>query len=135
MSTFEPKVIAFCCSNCASAAAQVAEQACWQLPSNVRIIQLPCTGRLDSLHVLKALENGADGVYVAGCMPDSCQYKSGVEKATKKIAYVKKLLEDIGIEPERVELFNVGAGKAQRFIEVANQMVEKIKELGPSPLR
>lgn len=134
MSTFEPKIVAFCCSNCASAAAQVADQAGWQLPANVRIIQLLCTGRIDSLHILKSLENGADGVYVAGCQSDSCQFKQGVEKAEKKVKYVQKLLEDIGIEPERVAIFNVGAGKARRFVEVAHEMVEKIKSLGPSPL-
>ncbi len=135
MGDFEPKIIAFCCANCASAAAQVAEQAKWKLPANVRIVQLPCTGRLDSLHILKALENGADGVYVAGCQLDSCQYKSGVEKAAKKVTYVKKILEDVGVEPERVEIFNVGAGKAQKFIQVAEEMVNKIKELGPTPLK
>lgn len=135
MVDFEPKIIAFCCANCASSAAQIAEQASWQLPANVKIVQLPCTGRLDSLHLLKALENGADGVYVAGCQLDSCQYKSGVEKAAKKVAYVKKLLEDLGVEPERVELFNVGAAKAHKFIQIAEDMVNKVKELGPTPLK
>ncbi|SFM76059.1 hydrogenase iron-sulfur subunit [Thermodesulforhabdus norvegica] len=135
MSAFEPKIVAFCCANCASAAAQVADKAGWQLPPNVRVVQLLCTGRLDSLHILKALENGADGVYVAGCQPDSCQFKHGVEKAEKKVKYVQKILEDIGLEPERVALFNVGAGKANRFVEIAREMVEKIKSLGPSPLK
>lgn len=129
MSNFEPKIIAFCCSNCASAAAQVAEKAQWTIPENVRIVQLPCTGRLDALHILKAFENGADGVYVVGCMPDSCQYKSGISKAEKKVNYVKNIMADIGLEPERLEIFSIGAGKASRFIDVANMMVERVKGL------
>ncbi len=132
MSSFEPKIIAFCCSNCASAAAEVAEKAQWKLPANVRIVQLPCTGRLDALHILKALENGADGVYVAGCQPDSCQFKSGIEKAEKKVKYVQQILSDVGINSERVAIFSVGAGKASKFIEIAQGMVDKIKELGPN---
>jgi coenzyme F420-reducing hydrogenase delta subunit len=131
MSNFEPKIIVFCCSNCASAAAQIAEKAQWTLPENVRIIQLPCSGRLDALHILKAFENGADGVYVVGCMPDSCQFKSGIQKAEKKVNYVKKVLSDIGLEPERVEIFSVGAGKANKFIEIAQMMVERLKGMAP----
>lgn len=135
MSAFEPQIIAFCCSNCASSAAQVAEKMQLSLPENVKIIQLPCTGRLDSLHVLKALEAGADGVYIAGCQPDSCQFKHGVEKAEKKVKMVKQILTDIGIEPERVALYHMAAGKAPKFIEAAQEMVAKVKELGPSPLK
>jgi len=131
MSNFEPKIIAFCCSNCASAAAQIAEKAQWTLPENVRIIQLPCSGRLDVLHILKAFENGADGVYVVGCMSDSCQFKSGIQKAEKKVNYVKKVLSDIGMEPERLEIFSVGAGKANKFIEIAQMMVERLKGMAP----
>ncbi len=131
MSSFEPKVIAFCCSNCASAAAQIAEKARWTLPENVRIIQLPCTGRLDALHILKAFESGADGVYIAGCQADSCQFKSGIEKAEKKVKYVKQILTDIGIEADRLELFSVGAGKANLFIEIAHTMIDRIKGIGP----
>ncbi|MEJ5300947.1 MAG: hydrogenase iron-sulfur subunit [Thermodesulforhabdaceae bacterium] len=133
MSHHEPKIFAFCCSNCASAAAQIAEKAQWTLPENVRIIQLPCSGRLDALHILKAFENGADGVYVVGCMSDSCQFKSGIQKAEKKVNYVKKVLSDIGVEPERVEIFSVGAGKANKFIEIAQMMVERLKGMSQMP--
>lgn len=135
MSNFEPQIVAFCCSNCASAAAEVAEKMQLTLPENVRLIQLPCTGRLDSLHLLQTLESGADGVYVAGCQSDSCQYKHGIEKAEKKVKQVQAILAEIGIEQERVALYHVGAGKAPYFIAAAEEMVAKIKELGPSPIQ
>lgn len=134
MSAFEPRIIAFCCSNCASAATQIAEKMQLTLPENVKVIQLPCTGRLDSLHLLKALESGADGVYIAGCQPDSCQFKHGIEKAEKKLKQVQTILEDLGIEPERVALYNMSAGRGHKFVEAAEEMVGKIRELGPSPL-
>ncbi|MFP3870065.1 MAG: hydrogenase iron-sulfur subunit [Syntrophobacteria bacterium] len=135
MTTFEPQIVAFSCTNCASAAAEVANNMGLRLPANVRIIQIPCTGRLDMLHLLKAIENGADGVYVAGCQEDSCQFKSGIQKARKKVNLVKEMLQQLGIEPERVELFQLSAGRGQGFAEAGQQMTEKLKEMGPSPLR
>jgi F420-non-reducing hydrogenase iron-sulfur subunit len=135
MSQFEPQIVGFCCSNCASAAAEVAEKMQLTLPENIRLSQLPCTGRLDSLHLLQALEAGADGVFVAGCQNDSCQFKSGIQKAEKKVKLVQSIMTDIGIEQERVALYHVGAGKAPYFIAAAEEMVAKIKELGPSPVK
>jgi F420-non-reducing hydrogenase iron-sulfur subunit len=104
-------------------------------PSNIKIIQLPCTGRVDILHLLKAIEDGADGVYVAGCLEGECHFLSGNLKARKKVQYVKKTLEEIGLEPDRVEMFNMSAGEAPRFAEIAREMVERIKKLGPSPIK
>ena len=135
MSTFEPQIVAFCCANCASSAAQISEKMGLSLPANVKVIQLPCTGRLDILHVLKAFESGADGVYVAGCQQDSCQYKHGVDKAEKKVKYVQELFKDLGLEPERIALYHMMAGKGQLFVEAAQEMVRKIEELGPSPAK
>ncbi len=135
MSHFEPQIVAFCCSNCASAAAEIAEKMQLSLPENVRVIQLPCSGRLDSLHIMKTIEAGADGVYVAGCQSDSCQYKSGIEKAEKKVRQVQAILADIGLEKDRVAVYQVAAGKAIQFIEAAEEMVAKVKELGPSPIK
>ncbi len=135
MSTFEPQIVAFCCANCASSAAQISEKMGLSLPANVKVIQLPCTGRLDILHLLKAFESGADGVYVAGCQQDSCQYKHGVDKAEKKVKYVQELFKDLGLEPERIALYHMMAGKGQLFVEAAQEMVRKIEELGPSPAK
>ncbi len=127
----KPQIVAFCCSNCASAAANVAEGMKKTMPGNVKIIQVPCTGRIEVLHLLKSFEEGADGVYVAGCQEDSCQYVTGITKAAKRVAHVKKILEELEIEPDRIELFNLSAGKGQEFVEVAHKMTGRINELGP----
>ena len=104
-------------------------------PSNVKIIQVPCTGRVDIIHLLNAIEDGADGVYVAGCLEGECHYIAGNLKAKRKVAYVKKTMTEIGIEPERVEMFNLSSAQGARFAEIAHEMVEKIQGLGPSPLQ
>jgi F420-non-reducing hydrogenase iron-sulfur subunit len=104
-------------------------------PTNVKVIQVPCTGRVDITHLLKAIEDGADGVYVAGCLEGECHFLTGNFKAKKRVQYVKKVLEELGIEPERVEMFNLSAGEGPRFAEIAREMVERVKALGPSPVK
>jgi coenzyme F420-reducing hydrogenase delta subunit len=104
-------------------------------PSNVKIINVPCTGRVDILHLLKAIEDGADGVYVAGCLEGDCHYLTGNLKAKKRVNYVKKVLEGIGMEPERVEMYNMSAAQGARFAEIAREFTQHIQELGPSPVR
>jgi len=131
MNDFKPRIIAFYCSNCASAAADVAEGLKMALPESVKIIHIPCTGRIEVLHLLKPFEEGADGVYIAGCQEDSCQYITGVKKAAQRVAHVKKILEELEIEPDRIELFNLSAGKGQEFVEIALKMTRRINELGP----
>ena len=132
MDDFKPQIVAFCCANCASSAAKVAHGMKKALPDNIKIIQVPCTGRIETLHLLKPFEEGADGVYVAGCQADSCQYISGITKAAKRVEQVKKILEELSMEPERIDVFHMSAGKGQEFVEVADRMVNTIKELGPS---
>jgi len=131
MSDFKPQIVAFCCSNCASSAAEVAEGMKMALPDNVKVIQVPCTGRIEVLHLLKPFEEGADGVYIAGCQEDSCQYVNGITKAAKRVEHVRKILEEMDIEPARIDLFNLSAGRGQEFVNVAHEMAGKIKELGP----
>ncbi len=104
-------------------------------PADIKIIQVPCTGRVDILHLLNAIEDGADGVYVAGCLEGECHYISGNLKAKKKVAYVKKTLTEIGIEPERVEMYNLSSAQGARFAEIAKEMVVRIRQLGPSPIK
>jgi coenzyme F420-reducing hydrogenase delta subunit len=104
-------------------------------PSNVKIINVPCTGRVDILHLLKAIEDGADGVYVAGCLEGDCHYLTGNLKAKKRVAYVKKLLVDLGLEPERIEMYNLSAAQGTRFAEIAREFTARIRDLGPSPVR
>lgn len=103
-------------------------------PADVKIIQVPCTGRVDIIHILNALNDGADGVYVAGCLEGECHYISGNLKARKKIEYVQKSLEELGIAPERVAMYNLSSAQGARFAEIANEMAAKIKALGPTPI-
>ena len=130
---YEPKIIAFCCSNCASSAATIAHRMKKTLPENVKLVQVPCTGRIEVLHLMKPFENGIDGVYVAGCQEDSCQYISGITKARKRVEHVKKILSDLDIEPERIDVFSFSAARGQEFVDVAYDMVERVKTLGPLP--
>jgi F420-non-reducing hydrogenase iron-sulfur subunit len=104
-------------------------------PSDVKIIQVPCSGRVDILHLLRAIEDGADGVYVAGCLEGECHYISGNLKAKKRVQYVKKVLEELDMEPGRVEMFNLSAGEGPKFAQFAKEMVERIMILGPSPVK
>jgi F420-non-reducing hydrogenase iron-sulfur subunit len=104
-------------------------------PADVKIIQVPCTGRVDILHLLKAIEDGADGVYVAGCLEGECHYREGNLKARRKVEYVKKTLKELGIEPERVEMYNLSSAQGARFAEIANEMANRIRELGPTPVQ
>jgi F420-non-reducing hydrogenase iron-sulfur subunit len=104
-------------------------------PADIKVIQVPCTGRVDILHLLNAIEDGADGVYVAGCLEGECHYIEGNLKARRKVEYVKKTLTEIGIEPERVEMYNLSSAQGARFAEIATEMVEKIRELGPTPVK
>jgi len=102
-----------------------------QYSPNVRIIRLPCTGKVDAIVLMKAFEEGADGVFVAGCLEGQCHYLEGNLRAKKRVAYVKKLLGEIGIEPQRVEMYNLSSAMGSRFAEIVEEVTERIKELGP----
>ena len=104
-------------------------------PTNIKIIKLPCTGKVDVLYLLKAFQNGADGVYVAGCMEGECHYLTGNLRARKRVEYVKGILDEVGIGGERIEMYNMSAAEGPRFVEVAKEMTERIKKLGPSPIK
>jgi len=132
MQDFKPKIIAFYCSNCASSAATIASKMKLYMSSDIKLINIPCTGRLEVLHLLKPFEQGADAVYIMGCQEDSCQYMSGILKLKKRVDHVKKILEQIGIEPQRIEVFSLYAGKGQDFISIADRIINSVKELGPA---
>ena len=131
---FEPRIIAFCCHHCAYAAADLAGQSRIAYPPSLKIVELPCTGRVDVLNVLQAFEEGADGVLVAGCLEGSCHYLEGNLYARRRMEYVSDWLENIGMEGERARMVNVSAAMGARFAELATEFGERIKELGPSPL-
>lgn len=103
-------------------------------PTNVKIIKLPCSGRVDIIHIMKAMEEGADGVFVAGCLEGDCHYQLGNLRAKKRVAYVREILDKIGVGGERVCMYNLSAGQGPRFAEIAREMTEKIRSLGPSPI-
>jgi F420-non-reducing hydrogenase iron-sulfur subunit len=132
---FEPEIIVFACHYCAYAAADLAGSMRLQYPTNIRMIKLPCTGKLEVIHLLRALEAGADGVYAAGCMEGECHYLKGNLWARKRVEYTKKLLEEMGLEPERVEMYNMSSAMGPRFAEVATEFTERIKRLGPNPVK
>ena len=104
-------------------------------PTYIKIIKAPCTGRIDILTLLKAFESGADGACVVGCLEGECHFLKGNLRARKRVNYVKQLLKEVGIEPERVEMFNLSSAQGQRFAQIANEMADRIKALGPSPVK
>ena len=132
MSDFEPQIVAYCCNFCAFAAADLAGAMRLQYPANVRIIKLPCSGKIDAIVLLKAFEDGADGAFVAGCLEGECHFLEGNLRAKKKVAYVKRLLGEVQIEPERVEMFNLSSAMGGRFAEIVEEMTDRIKRLGPT---
>lgn len=135
MEQFEPVIVAFCCHYCAYTAADMAGSQRLPYPPNVKIIRVPCSGKVDSLHIIKAFEKGADGVYVAGCFEGDCHFKNGNIKAAKRVEHLIKYLEEIGIEGERLEMVGMSAGMGARFAETATRITEKIRKLGPSPIK
>ncbi len=132
---FEPEIVGFCCQYCAFAAADLAGAMRLQYPSNVKIVLIPCTGRIDIIHLLRAFEDGADGVFVAGCLEGNCHFLEGNIWARKRVEYAKGILDAIGIGGERLEMYNMSAAMGQRFAEVATEVTERIRALGPSPAR
>lgn len=106
-----------------------------QYPATIKIVQVPCTGRVDVLLILRAIEEGVDGVMVAGCLPGDCHFLEGNTNAKRRVQHVQKLLAEIGLEKERVQMFNLSSAMAGQFVTIAQQMHDCIRSLGQSPLR
>lgn len=132
---FEPKVIAFCCTHCAYTAADLAGSLRLTYAPNVRIVKLMCSGKTDAALLLRAFADGADAVYVAGCALGDCHYQEGNLRAMQVVAYAKRLLAEIGLEPERLEFFHIPASEGPLFARRADEMTERARRLGPNPLR
>lgn len=132
---FEPKILAFCCNWCAYAGADLAGVSRMQYPPNIRIIRVMCSGRVEPEFVLKAFTLGADGVLVLGCHPGDCHYSSGNYKTMRRVPLTEKLLEQFGVEQERLKLEWVSAAEGARFAQVVTDFTNRIKELGPNPLK
>ena len=128
---FEPVIVCYCCQWCSYVAADLAGSMRLQYPTNVRIVKVPCTGRVDIIHLLSALEKGADGVFVSGCLLGDCHYQLGNYRATKRMAYVKELLGNIGVNPERVEIYYNSSAMGPQFAQCCRDFTERIRQLGP----
>jgi coenzyme F420-reducing hydrogenase delta subunit len=131
---FEPRIVSFCCHYCSYGAADLAGTSKMSYPVNVEIIRVPCSGRVDPLHVIEAFREGADGVMVTGCLKEQCHFVTGNVHAEKRMQKLAKDLEDIGLGGRLVfELMS--AGMAGKWVETASSFYEHISQLGPNPLK
>jgi len=128
---FEPKIALFACNWCTYAALDLAGTSRMKYPPNFRVIRVMCSGRIDPQFVVEAFRDGADGVLVAGCHLGDCHYIEGNYKALRRMTLLRKMLENMGIEKERLRLEWISASEAARFVQIAREMVEQIKTLGP----
>ena len=131
MSEFRPKIMAIVCNWCTYAGADNAGNARREYPAGVRLVRVMCSGRIEPLFVVKALQMGADGVIIMGCHPGDCHYQEGNTKARRRYEVLARTLEQFGIEPGRVRLEWVSASEGERFVEVVTGMYETVKALGP----
>jgi F420-non-reducing hydrogenase iron-sulfur subunit len=131
MSKFEPKIVGFLCNWCSYRGADLAGTSRLTYASNLRIIRVMCSGRVEPLFVIKAFKEGADGVLICGCHPGECHYSEGNYKTIRRIPPLKKMLSQFGIEPERLKLEWISAAEGDKFARVANEFTQQIIELGP----
>ncbi len=132
---FEPTIVAFCCHYCAYGAADLAGSLRLQYPANLKVIKLPCSGKLDVMYILAAFERGADGVLVAGCLEGECHFQTGNLNARKRVEYVRKLIQEIGLDGRRVQMVNLSSAMGAHFALAASEMTAEVRALGPNPLR
>lgn len=135
MDDFEPRIVAFLCNWCAYTGADLAGTSRIQYPPNVRAIRVMCTGGVDPIYVIKALLEGADGVLIGGCHPGDCHYQSGNLKARRRVAILRSILEQLGLDPDRVWLRWISASEGKLFADTITEMVQDLKEKGPNPMR
>jgi F420-non-reducing hydrogenase iron-sulfur subunit len=133
--TFEPEITVFTCIYCGYMSADTAGALRLQYPPNVRLVRLPCTGKTDVGYILKAFEQGADGVYVVGCPIGNCHHVRGNERGRARVERAKKLLDEIGLGGERLDIFFVSGGMGATFARHAEEMTGRIRALGPNPLK
>jgi F420-non-reducing hydrogenase iron-sulfur subunit len=131
---FEPNILGFLCNWCSYAGADLAGTSRMKYPTNLKSIRVMCSGRVDPAFVLEAFRKGIDGVLIAGCHPGDCHYQSGNYKTNRRVKLLKKLLEELGIDPKRVRFEYVSASEGQKFASVVTDFVAEIKKLGPNPL-
>ncbi len=129
---WEPKIVAFLCNWCSYAGADLAGVSRMQYPTNARVVRVPCSGRVNPMYILKALQGGADGVLVSGCHPGDCHYLAGNLYARRKFAVLSAMLDAVGVDNERVHFSWVSASEGVRFVEVLNTVIDDVRRLGPA---
>ena len=132
---YEPTIVAFLCNWCTFTAADLAGTSRLVYPANVKIIRMMCSGMVDPKYVVKAFLEGADGVLIGGCWPGDCHYINGNMKARRRVALLHEVIDQFGIDRERLWLRWVAASEGNMFVEVVEEMTSKLRELGPNPLR
>jgi coenzyme F420-reducing hydrogenase delta subunit len=132
---WDPEIIAFCCDYCAHSAAALAGSERMQYPAGVRIISTPCTGKLETEHILEAFEKGIDGVLIVGCREGDCHFVEGNLRAHKRTDRIRSILQEIGLGAERLKMVNLTDTMASAFVQHMREAVETIRTLGPNPLR
>lgn len=132
---FVPEITAFTCIYCGYMSADTAGTMRVTYPSNVKLVRLPCTGKVDVRYLLNAFEQGADGVYLVACPIGNCHHVHGNERAVKRIEYTQKLLDEVGIGGERLDIVFTTGGMGVTFADAARRMTERVKKLGPNPLK
>ncbi|MHA1268481.1 MAG: hydrogenase iron-sulfur subunit [Candidatus Helarchaeota archaeon] len=131
-SEWEPKIIAYLCNWCSYAGADLAGVSRIQYPPNIRIVRVPCSGRISPFFIIKSLQQGWDGILISGCHPGDCHYISGNLVARRRFGVINDILNFFGIEPGRVSFTWVSAAEGQRFANIVKKVVSKVKELGPN---
>lgn len=131
-SDWQPKILAFLCNWCSYAGADLAGVSRLQYPPNARIVRVPCSGRINPAYILKALQEGVDGVLVSGCHPGDCHYLTGNYHARRKFRLLKELLDFVGVEDGRVQFSWVSAAEGAKFAQVMAEVTEKVRGLGPN---
>jgi len=128
---YQPKIIGFLCNWCSYAGADMAGTSRITYPSNIRIIRVPCSGRVDPLFIAKCFKEGTDGVFIAGCHPGDCHYVEGNYYARRRFVLMGSLLEYLGIEQERYRVEWVSASEGKKFTQLVSTFTEKVASLGP----
>jgi len=131
MSEFEPKIVAFVCNWCTYAGADLTGTSRIKYAPNVKIIRFPCTGRIDFMLLMKAFQNGADGIIVSGCHPNDCHYSTGNFHARRRWMTFRELMDYMGVDTERITFSWVSAAEGAKWAEIVNNTVDKVRKLGP----
>ncbi len=133
--TFTPEITLFTCIYCGYMAADTAGALRQEYPADVKIVRLPCTGKIDTQYMLDAFDEGADGVMIIACSLGNCHHERGNERARARVQRIQTILKNVGLEPERVEIHYVSGGMGATFAEYVREMTHRLQELGPNPIK